>query len=82
MEKALEVERDVQENQETRTGGLSLPKCFRYQEIPRIGVSSYKAGEDTGLTVAPISRNIGMGRDIRPRWKDSLRDAVGTLASL
>ena len=55
-----------------------LLKCLRYQEIPRFGMSIYKAGEGTGFTVAPVLRNIGTGRDTRSKvggFSQSLQSA-------
>jgi len=61
--KALEVERDVQENQERRTRELAPPKCFQYQAILRFGMPSFRAGEGVGSTVTTFSKNIGASRD-------------------
>ena len=58
VEKALEVERDLQENQDVRTRELPSAKRFRYLSTPRMGSTNFRFGGGTGpsSTSTPRSR--------------------------
>ena len=58
VEKALEVEKDMQENQDTRAKELASAKRPRYPYIPRIGTSNFRFGEGTGSSITPTQRTM------------------------
>ena len=75
MEKALEVERDIQENQDTRAKESPPAKRFRYLSAPRMGSPGFRFGGSIGPSVSPAQRTmIGSW----PRDAGSLQDSPHT----
>jgi len=52
----MEIERDIQESQEVKIKETPPAKRFRSFDMPRVGVSNFRAGGDIGSSATPTPR--------------------------
>jgi len=64
VEKALEVEIDIQEGQEDWARELHVPKCPRYQNPTGQGSSETRMDRGTRSFLTPASGDISRGREV------------------
>ena len=58
VEKALEVKRDMQENQDIRAKESPTAKHFRYLSAPRMGSPGFRFGGSIGPSASPAQRTV------------------------